>query len=166
MNRQHKGSFSVLPAVCLVLTMAVSSATEANPPELTFWASLPEPSRGTCSVEFSDAPHGQRSYFGKHLQGVDWQKEELAMADFRNAVLKDVRFDGADLSGAAFDGARLCNVTFEGANLQDARFVAARIEHSNFRHVDGRGANFRNATVLSSRLGRANFSHARFANEQ
>jgi len=57
----------------------------------------------------------------------------LPRADFRGALMEDVRLDSAELIHADFSGAELTGATFEGAWLLDTRFKEATIEEAQLK---------------------------------
>ena len=82
---------------------------------------------GSDGREGSRADLGNRSFAGKILCGVDFEKADLQRTDFtgadlrhanlRDTDLRDAVFDGADLRGADFTGADVAGITIRKCML-------------------------------------------------
>ncbi|CAM2005139.1 pentapeptide repeat-containing protein [Acanthopleuribacter pedis] len=100
------------------------------------------------------------------MDGTNFDKVYMVMADLREACGKKAQFmctnlemsifNGARLEDCSFEGANLEKATFEGAVLKDCMFYHAHLVDCNFKDADLQGADFRQ-TDLS---GCSNLSYA------
>ena len=92
------------------------------------------------------------------LEGVDFQRSNLAGADLTHAFLHEANLCDAELSGATMVGTNFCL-----ARLRDARLTESDLHRANFDRADLTGADLTGANLERTLLVGTVVSKARFS---
>lgn len=88
------------------------------------------------TIADSPSPNTPARFTGQVLDGQDWSKMSLPLADFSNTSANDCNFENADLFGADFSGASLRNAVFTNCDLRGCNFALADLTGAVLRDTD------------------------------
>jgi uncharacterized protein YjbI with pentapeptide repeats len=106
-------------------------------------------------LDFSDLNLAMANFRGAILKNADFTKAVLRFAHFKQADLQNADFSGAELEGAYFESFRIRECLFSCANLRGAVF-----QHTNCELVEFANADLRNVFFVDCDLARAKFYEA------
>lgn len=99
----------------------------------------------------------------KHLL---WLHDQYGgvQADFRNHIIKGVRFDGMDMCSVLMDGAKFVDCSFFGCPMSFIEADGTRFTNCELIKVDSEESDFRNAEFRFCNMQNGTYTHANFAN--